>query len=181
MPLRIRKRQAARHNLHRLRIVVDENTTPSKSNGGVSEGPASRKEIEQSITLVAVYTDDSIYDRQWLLSWIASFLFAVWAYDRVPPNVRWRLSAGSFLGPDEAWSHVWDTIDVIKTVSVVFWVFSIPENGVVLRRPALCRTRSIVVRPDDFVEETFPAENRVNQHFAVVYFAIVDVEKKKIP
>ena len=43
-------------------------------------------------------------------------------------------------------------------------------------RPAVLGPPAVVIRPDDLVQEAVATEDGVQQHLAVVHFAIVDVE-----
>jgi hypothetical protein len=54
----------------------------------------------------------------------------------------------------------------------------VPEDVVVLRRPALLGARPVVVRPDDLVHEARAAEDLIQHHLAVVNLARVDMEEQ---
>ena len=94
----------------------------------------------------------------------------------MPPDIRRQLAERSLLGRDEPWSHVRFAIHGCRIEVVAPRILDVHENRVVLRRPAILRFGSVVVCPDDLVEKTFPAEERVEQHFRVVRLAVVEVQ-----
>src|ERR1043165_982275 len=97
---------------------------------------------------------------------------------RVPPGVRRGLAASRLPGADEPRSHVRDPIDLLGAERVPLRVLRVPEDVVVLRRPALLRARAVVVGPDDLVHERRATEDLVEEHLAVVHLAVVDVEEE---
>src|SRR5260370_22634555 len=65
-------------------------------------------------------------------------------------------------------------------------ILGVPENVVVLRRPALRRPSPIVIPPDDLVLKALPTPNfafhikdLIQHHLAVVDLAEVDVEEQR--
>ncbi len=45
-----------------------------------------------------------------------------------------------------------------------------------LGRPAVFRPAAVVIRPDDLVQEALPPEDGIQQDFAVMHLAVVNVE-----
>src|SRR5690348_17980264 len=58
-------------------------------------------------------------------------------------------------------------------------VFRVPEDIVVLGRPAFFSTRAVIVGPDNLVLKAFTPEDFVQHHLGVVHFAVVDVEEER--
>jgi len=72
--------------------------------------------------------------------------------------------------------HVRDALDLVRVEEVALGVTDVDQDVVVLRGPAPGRACAVVVRPDDLVQKAVAAEDAVQQHLAVVYLAVVDVE-----
>ncbi len=109
---------------------------------------------------------------------VAGPLLARRAHDGLPPDVGGRLAAGRLLGADEARREVGHAVDVGVVEDVVRRIARVPEDDVVLGRPARARTGAVVVGPDDLIDERPAAEQPVEQHLAVVRLARVDVEEE---
>jgi len=131
-----------------------------------------------------VDSNDALEDAEWLLGGVAGLFFAGGGDDGVPPDIGGGFAAGGFFRADQAGGHVRDAVGCAKVEGVVGGVFRVPEDVVVLGGPALGAACAVVVRPDDFVLEAGSAspaiagKDFVEQDFAVVDFARVDVEEE---
>ena len=103
----------------------------------------------------------------------------------MPPDVGGGLAAGGFFGAYEPGSHVGDAVGGVEVEGVVFGVFGVPEDVVVLGGPAPGGTGAVVVGPDDLVLEAVAAiggcggEELVEENFDVVHFARVYMQKER--
>ena len=122
--------------------------------------------------------DDAFEDAERLLRRIAGLLLAVGGDDGVPPDVGGRLSARGLLRADQSGGHVGNPIHLPVVERVVLWVIRIPQDVVMLRRPFRLGAGTVVVCPNDLVDERIPSEYPVQQHLAVVDFSIVHVEEE---
>jgi hypothetical protein len=172
-------REAAAHHGDGLRVVIDEDRAASKLDGGGAGGPAAGEEVEDAVAGVGVDADDPPEDGEGLLGGVAGPLLAAGADDGVPPGIGGGLAAAGLLRADQPRGQVRDPVDVVVAVGVARRILRVPQQVVVLGRPALRGPRPVVVGPDDLVEEGGPAEDRVQQHLAVVHLPVVDVEEER--
>src|SRR5665647_3431833 len=90
-----------------------------------------------------------------------------------------RLAARRLRGADKARRHVGHTVDVVVAEDVEGGVDDVPEDRVMLGRPALSGPAPVVVGPDDLVEKRLAPEDLVKEHLAVMRLAAVDMEEQR--
>ena len=88
-----------------------------------------------------------------LLVGVPGFLFTRRRNDRVPPHIGRQLASRCFLGSDQAGRHVWLPVDFLRIEVIGIGIFHVHQNVVVLGRPLVLASGSVVVRPDDLVEK----------------------------
>ncbi len=71
----------------------------------------------------------------------------------MPPGIGRQFSARGFLFSYQAGSHIWDAIDRVKIKCVLFGIFDVPEDIIMLGWPAVACPAAVIVRPDDLVQE----------------------------
>src|SRR5262249_35696428 len=86
--------------------------------------------------------------------------------------------ARGFLSAHQPWGHVGNSIDFVEAEGVAIRILRVPEDVVVLGRPSLRRARTVVVGPDDLVDERPATEDAVEHHLAVVHLAAVEMKEK---
>ncbi len=111
--------------------------------------------------------------------WGSRSFLCRWGDDGVPPDVGGGFAAGGLFGADQGGGHVGDAVDGVEVEGVDVGVAGVPEDVVVLGRPAFAGAGAVVVGPDDLVLEAGAAEDRVEHDLAVVYLARVDVEEER--
>ena len=168
--------QATLHHLHRFRIIVNQRELAAFQTRGFAQGAAAGEEVQQVIAGVGMNADDATDDGQGFLSGVAGLLFA--GDNGVPPHVGGRLAAGGLFGADQAGRHVGDAVHGVVVEGVVPGILRVPQDVVVLGRPAGLGAAAVVVGPDDLVDEGVAAENLVQHHLAIVDFPVIDVEEK---
>ena len=139
---------------------------------------AAGEEVEHPVARIGMYLHDPVQDGYRLLRRVAGLLPAVRAHDRLPPHIGRRLAARRLHRPDKARRHVGNAVYVVIAVGVVFGVARIPEDVVMLGGPAPLGPRAVIVGPDDLVYEALAPEDFVQQHLAVMRFAVVDMEEE---
>ena len=78
--------------------------------------------------------------------------------------------------PHQAGCHIGDAVDRVLVEGVIFGVFDVQQDVVMLGRPAVFGPSAVIVCPDDLVQEALPPEDGIQQDFAVMHFAVVDME-----
>jgi len=107
---------------------------------------------------------------------VAGLLFAVGAHDGVPPGIGRCFPERRFLGTHESRRHVRNAVDLLVVEDVVFGILCVPKNVVVLGRPLVLASCTVVVCPDDFIEEAFATKDRIEEDLTVVHLPVVDME-----
>src|SRR5215210_3973461 len=170
--------EAAGHDMQCLLVVVCKDEASSKKQAGRSCGAAASEEVEDGVAGIRRDFHDTLENAQRLLSWVAGLFLAVGWDDGVPPYVWKALATRSFLCSHEAGGHVGDALYSLVVESVVCGIFDVHEDVVGLGRPLLSGPGPVIVRPDYLVEKAIATKDRVQQHLAVVDFAVVNMEIK---
>jgi len=97
----------------------------------------------------------------------------------VPPGVARALAALALFRGHQPGRHVRLAIDGVAVEQVALRVLDVDEDRVVLGGPAATRLGTVVVGPDQLVEEALAAEQLVEQQLAVVRLAVVDVKVER--
>ena len=106
---------------------------------------------------------------------VASPLAPICRHDGKPPGIGRELATRSFVRADQAWGHVGDPVDIFD-IEGPFGGFRVPQDVVVLFRPAVTRPAAVVVGPDDLVQEPLGPEQLVEQEPGVVGGVKIEVE-----
>ena len=146
--------------------------------GCLSRRATAGEEIEHPVAGIGVNPDDTVQDGYRFLRWVSGAFLPVRADNRVPPGIGWGFSPCRLLGADETGGHIGDAVNIVESVGVLVRVFGIPEDVVMFRRPAPFGPPAVIISPDDFVEEGCPAENPVQQDFAVMHFPAVNMQEE---
>src|SRR5579884_402033 len=167
------------HHLERDRARVDQDEAPAElpADGAQRARPGER--VQAPTARPGGGGDDPAQHAFGLLRRIARLLAAVGGHDRVKPDVGRALSARGLLGADEARGHVRLSLDRVGVEVMAAGRPDVDEDRVVLGRPAPARLGSVVVGPDQLVEERVATEHLVQQELAVVRLAVVDVEVER--
>ena len=96
--------------------------------------------------------------------------------DRVPPHVRRQFSAGRFFRRDQTGSHIRLPVNFFCIEVIRGAILHIDQDVVVFGRPPALGTGAVVVRPNDFIEETIPAKDHVAHDLRVVHLAVIQVQ-----
>jgi len=172
------ERQTPGHDLHRFRIIVDQNGASAIADGRLAGGAAAREEVQHRVAGVGVDADDAVQNAQRLLRGVARALLAIGGDDRVPPHVRRRLAPVGLFRRDQAGGHVRNPVHVLEAEGVTLGVLGVPEDVVVLGRPFPLAAGPVVIRPDDLVHKAVAAEQAVQKDLGVVDLAVVQVQKE---
>ena len=144
-----------------------------------AERPRAGERVEAPIARAGRRRHDPAEDAFRLLRGVAGLLPAGRRDDRVPPDIRGELAARGLLRSDEPGRHVRLALDGLGVEPVAVRVLDVDQDRVVLRRPATPRPGTVVVGPDDLVEEALPAEELVEQHLGVVRLPVVEMEVER--
>ena len=171
-----RKAEPPAHHLDRIGARVAEERAPARLERRRPERAAACEEIEAPVALPRRGRHDPPQHTERLLGRIAGLLAAGRRDDRVPPDIGRKLPARCLLGRHEPRRHVRLAIDGLGVEPVGRGILHVDEDRVVLRGPAPLRAGTVVVGPDELVQEAFAPEDLVEEHLAVVRLARVEVE-----
>ena len=133
---RVGEGEARGHDADGVGALVDEEEAAVGFGGGDAGGAGAGEEVEDGVAFVRVDLDDAVEEFEGLLGGVAGLFPAVGGDDGAPPDVGRDLAAGGFFGADEVGGHVGDAVDGFVVEDVVFGVFGVPEDVVVLGGPA---------------------------------------------
>ncbi len=137
---------------------------------------AAGKKVEYPCAFGRRRLQDAPQDPLGFLARVTGFLPAGGRHDRVPPDISRQFPPLGFFRRHEARCHIGDPLDRLLVEIMMPGVTDVDEDGVVLGGPAVPRAATVVVRPDDFVQEAVTAENLVEEDLAVVGLPVVDME-----
>ncbi len=164
------------HHFHGLRIVIHQYELAAEFQADSAGGAAASEEIQHGIAGVGRGGNHATEYPQRFLGGVAGLFLAVGGDDGVPPGIRRQLAERGFGLTHQAGRHVRNAVDGILVEGVVFGIFDIQQDVVMLGRPAVFRPAAVVIRPDDLVQEALPPEDGIQQDFAVMHLAVVNVE-----
>ena len=110
---------------------------------------------------------------------VPGFLVTIGTDNRMPPYIGRRFAACGLLWSDKPGRHVWDAIHFIVVERIVIRILGVPEDIVVLGAPLFLGSRTVVVGPDDFVDERVASEYFIEHHLAIMNLAIIQMEEQR--
>ena len=168
--------KALSHGSQRLRVVVDQNELPSVFQASRAGRTAAREKIQHHLAGVRRSLDDASQNAQRFLGRVTCLLPAIGGHNGMPPGIGRGFAQRRLFRPHQAGRHVGNALDGIIIKRVGLRVPGVPEDIIVLGGPLRFCARAIIVGPDDLIKEALPSEDLIEQHLAVMHFAVIDVK-----
>src|SRR3990172_19752 len=164
------------HDLDGLLIIIHQKHAATKFKGSYPRGAAACKEIQHQVAWLGGSQDNAAQDTKRFLGGIARFLLAGGADDGVPPSISRQLAASGFFFANQAGSHIGNALYIVNVERVMLVILHVEQDIVVLCRPAVFGATTVVISPDDFVEEIVALEDLIQQDLAIMDFAVVHMK-----
>ena len=168
--------QALSHDLNSRRILIHAHELTTQLSRRRTRRTRTSEEIQHPITRAGTRRNHTAQQTRRLLRGITRLLLTRRRHNSMPPHIRRELTARSLLLSHQTGSHIGFTINLRSIEVIAAVILRVHQNIVVLRRPAARRLRTVVISPNQLINEVLTTKNHVAHNLHIMNLTPIQVQ-----